>query len=340
AAATLVRAATRMRLALGMLAIATLVLPGVPALGATQNEISALWYEPIKDNGLQFPSGEWRPVWDQLNHEVRDHGSYQVAAPEEYGSTLWAFSGAQVVSLWLPGPYKLGYEPKPLTGFGYQERVRRQARGFGRGVPGLCGLVRPFGLNAFVLDRLAGDRIGTVDVWPAAQYRRDRIDRDASDLSRRVAPGLTYRDENLDDVLRLDRRAQYPTPCSPRAPDIAPLTLPNPSLHHAPPPRPGPGRDHPRRPHPDHPRAARLDEGRPLPGQGGPSARARPGSRGRLDRSPTRRGLRADRVARRPRRPLHRHAAPAVPLGLSLDVAARPLHEMVPAFPNGRRPPG
>jgi len=233
AAATLVRAATRMRLAVGMLAIATLVVPGVPALGATQNEISALWYEPIKDNGLRFPSGEWRPVWDQLNHEVRDHGSYHVAAPEEYGSTLWAFSGAQVVSLWLPGPYKLGYEPKPLTGFGYEERVRRQARGFRRGVPGLCGLVRPFGLNAFVLDRLAGDRIGTVDVWAAAQYRRDRIDRDASDLSRRVAPGLTYRDENLDDVLRLDRGAQYATLWSPGAVDIARVTLQNPSLEPA-----------------------------------------------------------------------------------------------------------
>jgi hypothetical protein len=227
AAAALVRAAARAQLVLAAVVAGALVLPGVPALIATQDLISTLWYAPVRSNGLQFNEAEWSPVWDQLNHQVREHGSYQIAAPEEYGASLWAYSGAQVVSLWLPGPYKLGYDPKPLTGFGYEERVHRQAEAFGRGVPGLCGLARPFELDAFVLDRLAGDRIGTFDVWPAAQYRRDRIDRNTSDLNRVVAPGLRYRDEGAKDVLALEPGAGFTTSWSPGAVDVARVSFQN-----------------------------------------------------------------------------------------------------------------
>lgn len=227
AAAALVRAAARARLALAALVAGALVLPGLPALVATQDLISTLWYAPVRSNGLQFELAEWRPVWDRLNGEVRAHGSYRIAAPEEYGASLWAYSGAQVVSLWLPGPYKLGYDPKPLTGFGYEERLHRQARAFEQGVPGLCRLVRPFDLDAFVLDRLAGNRIGTVDVWPAAQYRRNRIARDASDLNRTVGSGLTYRDEGAKDVLVLRPGAAFTAPWKPGAVDVAQVSLQN-----------------------------------------------------------------------------------------------------------------
>src|SRR5262249_61826186 len=110
---------------LAVLVAGALLLPGLPALVATQDLISTLWYAPIRSNGLQFEPAEWSPVWDQLNREVRERGSYQVAAPEEYGASLWAYSGAQVVSLWLPGPYKLGYDPKPLTSYGDEQRLPR-----------------------------------------------------------------------------------------------------------------------------------------------------------------------------------------------------------------------
>jgi hypothetical protein len=227
AAAALVRTAARVRPALAVGVAAALVIPGVPALLATQDHISILWYGPVRENGLRFEPAEWQPVWDQLNHEVRVHGTYRVSAPEEYGSSLWGFSGAQVISLWLPGPYKLGYEPEAVTGFGYEERVDLQARAFERGVSGLCGLVRPFELDAFVLDRLGGDRIGTYDVWPAAEHRPDRIDRDESDLNRRVGPGVFYRDENAKDTLHLDPGAAYTSPWSPGVVDVARVSIQN-----------------------------------------------------------------------------------------------------------------
>jgi hypothetical protein len=228
AAAALVRAAARMRTALAVVVVGALMLPSLPALRATQDRISVLWAGEVRHNGLQFEGRAWRPVWEELNHRVREQGSYRVAVPEEYGAALWSFSGAQVVSLWLPGAMKLGYDPKPLTGSGYEERVRRQGRAFVRGVPGLCGLVHPFELDAFVLDRLGDDRVGTFDVWPAAQHRsKDWIDRDASDLERRVGPGVTYRNENAYDALRLEPGAAYTTPWTPGVVDAARVSFYN-----------------------------------------------------------------------------------------------------------------
>src|SRR5262249_39371095 len=88
-------------------------------------------------------------------------------------------------------------------------------------------IVLSFVIYVCVLVRLGGDRVGTFDVRPASHFRRNRIDRDVSDLNRTVGPGLTYRDEGAKDVLALKPGAAYTTPWSSGAVDVAELSFQN-----------------------------------------------------------------------------------------------------------------
>src|SRR6185503_19547395 len=78
-----------------------------------------------------------------------------------------SFSGAQVPSLWLPGPFKLGFDPARLTGLGQLERLDAQEAAFDAGRPGICALARSSGAGSIVLD-VANGWIGSFDESPAS----------------------------------------------------------------------------------------------------------------------------------------------------------------------------
>lgn len=229
----------RLSPAWGVMAIvALLILTSVPGTIATVRLVDSAW-QPGRAGGRDFDAAVWDPLFAELNRHVRDEGGYVVASYDAYETWIWSFSGAQVPSLWLPGPVKLGFDPAVLTGTGQVERVQAQTAAFQSGIDGICGLAARFATDAILLDA-EGGLIGLHDISPAAPYRVDPRERSEATISRQISPGITYRDLGSLDVLTLEPDATWsPGWTVPDAGHIAieiQIPLPPPGFENLPPP--------------------------------------------------------------------------------------------------------
>jgi hypothetical protein len=198
----------RLSPAWGLLAVAALIVaPSIPGNFATVRLVDGAW-QSGRAGGRTFDAARWDPLFAELNRRVREDRGYVVASYDAYEAWIWSFSGAQVPSLWLPGPFKLGFEPAVLTGTGQADRVRAQTAAFQAGIKGICGLARRFSADGIVLDAEEG-LVGLHDISPAAPYRVDSGDRSEATISRPLAPGISYRDLGSLDVLSLERGAAW-----------------------------------------------------------------------------------------------------------------------------------
>jgi hypothetical protein len=208
AASVAIVLARRLSPAWGVLAlVALIVVPALPATVATYRLVDNAW-QPGRAGGRDFDAAVWDPLFAELNRRVRNEGGYVVASYDAYETWIWSFSGAQVPSLWLPGPIKLGFNPAVLTGTGHDERVRAQTAAFQAGIGGICELARRFTADAILLDAEDG-LVGLHDISPAAPYRVNVRERSEATISREISPGITYRDLGSLDVLGLAPGASW-----------------------------------------------------------------------------------------------------------------------------------
>jgi hypothetical protein len=158
----------------------------------------------------------------QLNGLVRTQGRATVVTYDSYGAWAWSFSGAQVINLWTPGPFKLGFDPKALTGKSYLERDRLLQAAFDAGPAGICSLAASEKADTILLRTYRG-LVGLYDRSLASPYRLDPADRPDAPLVRDVAPGVSYVDVNVRDGLRLQPGTTITIPWL--APDVSRLGL-------------------------------------------------------------------------------------------------------------------
>jgi hypothetical protein len=128
-----------------------------------------------------------------------------------YEACVWSFSGAQVPSLWLPGPFKLGFDPEKLTGMSYLDRLRAQESAFEGGLPAICSFSTAFDGGSIVLDVEQG-MLGLRDATPASPYRVDPTDRSADTITRDLGGGLSYVDLSGLDVIRMTPGSTWALP--------------------------------------------------------------------------------------------------------------------------------
>ncbi len=87
----------------------------VPGTVASVRLVRDAW-EPGRAGGRVFDATAWDPIFSDLTSRVRADGHHVAITYDAYEAWVWSFSGAQVPSLWLPGPFKLGFDPERLTG--------------------------------------------------------------------------------------------------------------------------------------------------------------------------------------------------------------------------------
>ena len=211
AAATLTSIASRLRPAaiVGLMAL-VVVLPSLPGTVASVRLVSDAW-EPGHAGGRIFDAAAWAPIFADLTTRVRAEGHHVAITYDAYEPWVWSFSGAQVPSLWLPGPFKLGFDPEKLTGISYLDRLRAQETAFEGGLPALCSFSSAFDGGSIVLDVEQG-MLGLRDVTPASAYRVDPADRDADTIIRDLGGGLTYVDLGGLDVIRMAAGSAWAPP--------------------------------------------------------------------------------------------------------------------------------
>ena len=208
AAATATAVAARLRpLAIAAFVAVFVILPSVPGTVATARLVRDAW-QPGRAGGRIFPAAQWDPIFADLNRRVQSEGRHVALSYDAYETWIWSFSGAQVPSLWLPGPFKLGFDPGRLTGTGQLERLDAQEAAFDNGRPGICALARSSGAGSIVLDIQDG-LVGTYDESPASRYRVDPRKRSGDTIERAVGSGETYIDRGGFDVLELASGASW-----------------------------------------------------------------------------------------------------------------------------------
>ncbi len=211
---------------LAAIVIITVALPSAPGNLATErrvkNAVTSAWRPGNAGMARGLDVVKWRLAMDDLNGMVRKQGRAIVITYDAFGAWAWSFSGAQVISLWTPGPYKLGFDPKALTGEGYLERVRLLEAAFDTGQAGICALAGSEKADAVLLRAYRG-LVGFYDRTLASPYRLEPADRAHAPLSREVAPGTWYVDDNQRDVIRLEKGATLTIPWE--APDVTRLGL-------------------------------------------------------------------------------------------------------------------
>jgi hypothetical protein len=208
AASTAGTIASRLRPGLMAAFILVVILaPSLPGTIATIRLVRNAW-QPGHAGGRVFDAAAWDPIFADLTARVRAEGRHVALTYDAYETWVWSFSGAQVPSLWLPGPFKLGFDPAALTGTGQLERWARQEMAFDAGRPGICSLATASGAGSIILDVQDG-LIGTYDESPALPDRVDPKERSALTIERVVAPGITYVDQGGRDVLRLGPGAAW-----------------------------------------------------------------------------------------------------------------------------------
>jgi hypothetical protein len=200
---------------LAAIVILAVALPSAPANLATvrrvKNAISNAWRPGSAGMARGLDVVKWQSTMGQLNGLVRQQGHALVVTYDAYGAWAWSFSGAQVVSLWAPGPFKFGFDPKALTGMGYLERVRLLEKAFDDGPAGICRLAASQNADAILLQQYQG-LVGLYDRSLASPYRLEPGERADAPLSRKIAPGTFYVDDNQRDVIRLDKGATLTIP--------------------------------------------------------------------------------------------------------------------------------
>ena len=211
---------------LAAIVIITVVLPSAPpnlaSVRRVKNAISNAWRPGSAGMARGLDVLKWQSAMDQLNGMVRQQGRALVVTYDAYGAWAWSFSGAQVVSLWAPGPFKLGFDPKALTGLSYLERVRLLEKAFDDGPAGICGLAASQHADAILLQQYQG-LVGLYDRSLASPYRLEPRERADAPLSRKIAPGTYYVDDNQRDVIRLDKGATLEIPWV--APEVTKLAV-------------------------------------------------------------------------------------------------------------------
>ena len=206
--------------------IFTIVLPSVPgnlaSVRRVRNAVEVAWRPGNAGMARQLDVAKWRAAMNQLNQMVRRDGRATVLTYDAFGAWAWSFSGAQVISLWTPGPFKLGFDPKALTGKGYLERVRLLQDAFDAGPAGICALAANEGADAILLNKYRG-LVGLYDRSLGSPYRLEPDERVDAPLSREVAPGVWYVDDNQRDSIRLKKGATITIPWE--APEVTRLGL-------------------------------------------------------------------------------------------------------------------
>jgi hypothetical protein len=206
ATATVIAGRLRPLLAVGFL-IVVVIGPSVPGTIASVRLVRTAW-EPGRAGGRIFDPAAWDPIFADLSRRVRADGRHVAVTYDAYETWVWSLSGAQVPSLWLPGPFKLGFDPARLTGLGYLDRLAAQETAFDGGRQSICTFARSFEAGSIILDVEQG-MVGTFDESPASPYRVDPRQRSAATIERVVGPGLTYFDRGGQDVLHLDAGTRW-----------------------------------------------------------------------------------------------------------------------------------
>ncbi|MEA2611852.1 MAG: hypothetical protein QOG32_1578, partial [Chloroflexota bacterium] len=202
AAATLTLIATRLRPAAFVAALAVaVVLPSVPGTVATYRLVRDAW-DPGRAGGRVFDAKAWDPIFSDLTRRVRVEGHHVAVTYDAYEPWVWSLSGAQVPSLWLPGPFKLGFDPARLTGVGYLDRLRAQEAAFAGGRQAICAFSAAYHAGSILLD-VEGGMVGLLDVAPASAYRVDPRLRSDDTIQRDLGGGLSYIDRGGLDVLHM-----------------------------------------------------------------------------------------------------------------------------------------
>lgn len=208
AAATATLIAGRLRPVSAAAFVALVVIaPSIPGTVATVRAVREAW-EPGRAGGRVFDTAAWDPLFADLTARVRAEGRHVAVTYDAYAAWVWSFSGAQVPSLWLPGPFKLGFDPERLTGIGYLDRLRAQEAAFAGGRPAICAHASAFGAGSIVLDVQDG-LVGTLDESPASPYRVDPRVRSRNTIEREFASGITYVDRGGLDALGLEQGARW-----------------------------------------------------------------------------------------------------------------------------------
>lgn len=197
--------------AAGAWAVATvIVIMSVPGTIATARVMRGSWV-PGNLGSATVDAPRWLGVTAELHRTVQAHGPTILGTYDAYEVWAWSFTGAQVPSAWLPGPIKLGFDPKDLTGSGYLDRVRRVENAFDAGRIGICSLRQSDGMGAVLLEA-SGGLVGSYDRTIASPFRVEPRDRTEATIQRTVGPGMTYVDQNSWDMLRLDLGAVVSLP--------------------------------------------------------------------------------------------------------------------------------
>jgi hypothetical protein len=186
------------RPALAVAVSALLVASSLPAAFVTADGLRLVW-EDHRMGGRPWPAEEWDPTVAELK-AMRADGPVEVLTYDTEAPWVWSLTGANVFSLWLPGPIKLGFDPAPLTGLGFLERVGLATNAFDAGLPGICDLARAEGIRTVLLQSL-NDLVATHDHPFAAPYRTDPAERDKLADVREVGPGISYVDSGQDWLL-------------------------------------------------------------------------------------------------------------------------------------------
>ncbi len=199
--AALVVGRLRRQAAIAFIAL-VVIAPSIPGTLATVRLVRDAW-DPGRIGGRVFDTTRWDPLLADLVTRVRAEGHHVVDTYDGYAAWVWSLSGAQVPSLWLPGPFKLGFDPEVMTGTGYLDRLRAQEAAFDGGRAAICAHASSNAAGSIVLD-VQGGLVGTLDETPASPYRVDPVERSSATIERRVAPGIFYVDKGSLDVLRLE----------------------------------------------------------------------------------------------------------------------------------------
>jgi hypothetical protein len=186
-----------------LVAAAVSLLPGSLA---TFQQVRTAWIEG-QAGQVTFETATWRPLWQSLNQRVRSQHGLVLGTYDTYAVWTWSFSGAQPVSVWLPGYVKLGFDPAAVTGLSYLDREQILTSAFA-GRDAMCDGFSRVGATTFLLDRNDG-LIATYDRTPAMDYRVDPSARTLGSTEREVSPGVVYEDQNSYDLLLMSAGGSY-----------------------------------------------------------------------------------------------------------------------------------
>ncbi len=192
--------------ALPALVAVTVVMPSIPGTIATHHRVRNAATVAWAPGGAGMLREINVPSWDvsmkTLNNMVRARGGATVMAGDANAAWAWSFSGAQVFSLWLPGPYKLGFDLEALTGRGFLDRVQTLQNAYDHGRAGTCELAKAEKMDAVLIETRGGEVV-FYDRSLASPYRVEPADRPTTPAVRSVGPGITYVDLNSQDRIRL-----------------------------------------------------------------------------------------------------------------------------------------